>query len=396
MGQPPPFTEMLSRLVHEPSVSCTNPEYDLSNLAVIELLANWFEDLGFATEITPLPGQPHKANLIAHAGPVRERLNANDNSSAGLLLAGHTDTVPCDPNRWTSDPFTTSNRDDRFYGLGTCDMKGFFGIVLDALRERPLRNLQQPLTIVATSDEESSMAGARLIQEGAMVRAQAAVIVEPTNLQPIYAHKGIMMLAVRLTGRSGHSSNPALGCNALDAMHWVMGELLEFRHALAQDHQHPGFEVDVPTLNLGCMHAGDNPNRICGHAELQIDLRLLPGMAAEVVIDALRRRLETISQRCATTLELVPLYPPVPALETTRDALLVQHLERISGRSPGTVAYGTEGPFFHALGMDTVIFGPGSIDQAHQPNEYLAHDQVNPAVNMIGSLIDQYCGTNSQ
>ena len=179
-------------------------------------------------------------------------------------------------------------------------------------------------------------------------------------------------------------------------MHWVMGELLEFRHALAQDHQHPGFEVDVPTLNLGCMHAGDNPNRICGHAELQIDLRLLPGMAAEVVIDALRRRLETISQRCATTLELVPLYPPVPALETTRDALLVQHLERISGRSPGTVAYGTEGPFFHALGMDTVIFGPGSIDQAHQPNEYLAHDQVNPAVNMIGSLIDQYCGTNSQ
>ena len=201
------------------------------------------------------------------------------------------------------------------------------------------------------------------------------------------------MLAIRLGGSSGHSSNPALGCNALDAMHSVMGELLAFRTDLAAKHQHPGFEVATPTLNLGCMHAGDNPNRICGSAELQIDLRLLPGMETQRVIEQLRARLTPISDRCETTLDMGPLFPPVPPLATSRDSELVTRLHKISGREPGTVAYGTEGPFFNALGIDTVIFGPGSIDQAHQPDEYLAHDQIAPAVSMIGALIDQYCGS---
>ena len=395
MGQPPPFTEMLTKLIKEPSVSCINPDYDRSNLRVIELLANWLDDLGFQTELTPLPDQPHKANLIARAGPNTERRCATDTTNAGLVLAGHTDTVPCDPNRWQFDPFQATDANDRFYGLGSCDMKGFFGIVLDALRNRPLRELKQPLTIVATSDEESSMAGARLILDSAAVQARAAVIGEPTSLQPIYAHKGMMMLAIRLRGRSGHSSNPALGANALDAMHSVMGELLAFRTELAARHQHPGFEVEVPTLNLGCMHAGDNPNRICSSAELQIDLRLLPGMDTTAILEQLHARLERISKRCETTLTMGPLFPPVPALDTAPGAELVQVLESIAGRKAGTVAYGTEGPFFRALGIETVIFGPGSIDQAHQPDEYLAHEQITPAVTMIGKIIDHYCGTGA-
>ena len=199
-----------------------------------------------------------------------------------------------------------------------------------------------------------------------------------------------MMMSITLQGASGHSSNPELGRNALDAMHAVMSELIAFRTELGNKWQNPGFEVQVPTLNLGCMHAGDNPNRICDHAELQIDLRLLPGMDINDTYSELKQRVGAVAERFGTPLS-VKRFTDVPAFETPVDASLVKYLEATTGNSAGTVAYGTEGPFFNALGMETVVFGPGSIDQAHQPNEYLDHDQIKPAVNVLSNLIAHYC-----
>ena len=278
-GSLPDVEQMLATLVSTPSVSSTNAQYDRSNLDVINHLANWLDNMGFQTTVQPVPETPGKANLIATIGP-----NSHDDPAGpaeGLVLAGHTDTVPCNEAQWQREPFALTSADDRFYGLGSCDMKGFFPLALHALARHDLSTLKHPVTVVATSDEESSMAGARYLRKSRSVAARACVIGEPTSLQPIYGHKGIMMLSIKLQGASGHSSNPELGCNALDAMHAVMSELIAFRSELAQQWQNPGFEVQVPTLNLGCMRAGDNPNRICDHAELQIDLRLLPGMNIE-------------------------------------------------------------------------------------------------------------------
>jgi acetylornithine deacetylase len=235
------------------------------------------------------------------------------------------------------------------------------------------------------------MAGARHLVETGEPRAEFAIIGEPTDLQPIYAHKGIMMLAIRLRGSSGHSSNPELGRNALDAMHDVMGELLAFRAQLADAYQNPGFEVTIPTMNLGCLQAGDNPNRICEHAELQIDLRILPGMDSDQTFAELSSRLEGVASRHGTPVEVVAFYPPVPPFETPRDSGLVRTMEAISGKAAGTVAFGTEGPFLQSLGMETVIFGPGSIDQAHQPDEYLALGHIDPAIGMLSRAIEKYC-----
>ena len=299
--------------------------------------------------------------------------------------------MPYDATRWNHDPFTLCEENDRFYGLGTCDMKGFFPIVLQALTQLDTNKLTKPLTIVATSDEESSMAGARHLLASGKPRAEFAIIGEPTSLRPIYAHKGIAFLTISLKGRSGHSSNPDLGCNALDAMHTVMGELIRFREALAERHQNPAFDVHIPTLNLGCMHAGDSPNRICSTAALQIDLRLLPGMDTDATLDQLRDDLEQVLCDCDAELTIQPHYPPVPPFESNPQGQLVNTLAEFTGQAPGTVAFGTEGHFLQSLGMETVVCGPGSIDQAHQPDEYISRGQIATADTVFGKVVHQYC-----
>ena len=377
----PNLLSMMQSLIGTPSVSCTSAALDQSNIGVIEELATWLESLGFTATVQRLPNTPGKANLIATIG----------RGPGGLVLAGHTDTVPYDDRRWAQDPFALTERDGRLYGLGTCDMKGFFPIAIEAARQFADAKWKAPLTIVATSDEESSMAGARALAESNIPKAQFAVIGEPTDLKPIFAHKGFMMLKISLQGASGHSSDPELGHNALDAMHCVMSELLAFRAQLSATHRNPAFEVSVPTLNLGCLNAGDNPNRICDHADLQIDLRLLPGMDTDATIAALEIRLARSAEAHGTTIKTTPMSPPVKPFATPSDGKLVRALERLSGTSAGTVAFGTEGPFLQELGMETVIFGPGSIDQAHQPNEFLAVDRIRPAVDVLSQLIAEVC-----
>ena len=384
----PRTREMFRTLVGEPSVSCNVAAHDQSNLRVIGHLATWLEDLGFAAEVLPLPDAPGKANLIATLAPAEP---GEDGSPEGLVLSGHTDTVPCNESLWSRDPFALTEAGDRFYGLGTCDMKGFFPVALDAARRFAERRLAHPLTIVATSDEESSMAGARYLESLGRPKARAAVIGEPTSLRPIHAHKGIMLLSIKLTGKSGHSSNPARGSNALDAMHAAMGELVAFRKELAGLYENTAFEVSVPTLNLGCLHAGDSPNRICETAELQIDLRSLPGMDHAPIRDEMASRLDGVAANTGTSICLSYLSPPLPPYETPSDGPLVGLLERLSGKRAGTVAFGTEAPFLRALGMETVVFGPGSIDQAHQPDEYLDASCIAPATDALSALIEAYC-----
>ena len=381
----PSFPDMLTQLVAAPSVSSTSPDIDRSNLRVIEHLANWLNDLGFRTDIMPLPNRPDKANLIATLGG-----EVND-GMGGLVLAGHTDTVPFDEALWQSDPFTVKDHQDRYYGLGSCDMKGFFPVAIEAAATFTQQKLSAPLTIVATSDEESSMAGSRYLLECGKPKADYAIIGEPTAMQPIFAHKGISMMTIKLEGASGHSSDPSLGANALDAMHCVMSELIALRKELAASHQNAAFAVNVPTMNLGCMRAGDNPNRICGHAELQIDLRLLPGMDSEEVHAALERRIKAVVANTGVSLQLHKAYPPIPPFQSNPDGELLGMLSRLSGNQPGTVAFGTEAHFMQTLGMETVVWGPGSIDQAHQPNEYLDTAQLSPATDTLRQVIQKFC-----
>ncbi|MEJ2693356.1 MAG: acetylornithine deacetylase [Candidatus Thiodiazotropha sp.] len=374
--KPPPFIDMLRALIAAPSVSSVNPAWDMSNVQVIELLEGWLSSLGFKTEI-----YPGKSNLIASAG----------SGEHGLLLSGHSDTVPFDADKWSSDPLAVSEKEGRLYGVGTADMKAFFAVVIEAIRELPLNRLKHPLTILATADEESSMCGAKSLLDLHRRLGRHAVIGEPTSLKPVHMHKGISMESIRLTGKAGHSSDPSLGINALDGMHRVLGEVIEWREELQRRYRNPAFAVQVPTLNLGHIHGGDNPNRICGHCELQFDLRPLPGMQLETLRGELRERLDRLLAGSGLQWEQIPVFDGIPAMETPRDTAIVQATEALTGVEAGAVAFGTEGPYLNELGLQTVICGPGNIDQAHQPDEYLPLEHIHPAINLIQSLVRQFC-----
>jgi len=378
----PDTLSMMRDLIARPSVSCTDPHFDQSNLEVIHLLAGWLETLGFRIEIETVAER--KANLIATLGDA-----GNPN---GLVLSGHTDTVPYDLERWTFDPFAATERDHRLYGLGSADMKSFFALAIAAARRYSAKDLRQPLTILATADEESSMCGVKALVEEQKRLGRYAVIGEPTSLQPIRVHKGVMLESIRVRGQSGHSSDPALGANAIDGMYAVLTELLAFRAELQSRYRNPVFKVDYPTLNLGSIHGGDNPNRICAHCETQIDIRPLPGMDLEELHQTLVSRLEpALAASPRLSLEIQKLFDGLPPFETPADAEIIRTCEQLSGKPATSAAFGTEAPFLSRLGLETVVMGPGNIEQAHQPDEYLALDQIQPTIDLLSRLIERFC-----
>jgi len=377
----PPLLTMMNELLSEISVSSTSAQWDTGNRRVIDKLAGWLTTLGFRCEVLPLAGKRDKANLIATLG----------SGPGGLVLSGHTDTVPFNESLWQSNPLALSERDHRLYGLGATDMKGFFPIAIEAAKAFLDQPLQQPLIILATADEESSMDGARALAAQGAPRARYAIIGEPTDLKPIRMHKGMMMEAITVEGRAGHSSNPLLGNNALEAMQIVMTDLLTFRSELQQRYNNSAFEVAVPTLNLGCIHGGDNPNRICGQCELHFDLRALPGMDNADLQREIGNRLKPLAQRLQVNISLRSLINTLAPFEQSEDSELVKVAQQLTGHSAGSVAYATEGPLLQQLGWETIVMGPGSIDQAHQPDEYMPLDQVQPAIDLLQQFIRHFC-----
>jgi acetylornithine deacetylase len=378
----PPLEQMIRQLVAIPSVSSLQPALDQGNGAVCAQLADWLEPLGFRVELKPVPGMPGKLNLVARSGPGED----------GLVLAGHTDTVPCDAALWQSDPFGGELRDGRLYGLGSADMKSFLAVAAHAAARVDLRRLERPLVILGTADEESGMGGAKaLVAEGERLGARV-LVGEPTSLQPIDRHKGVLMERIRITGRSGHASNPAAGLNAIDGAMAAIRALQAFRARLAAELPELGFPVPGPTLNLGAIRGGDNPNRICASCELDVDLRLVPGMTTASARAGLRAAVTEALAGSGFGLEFAALFAGVDPLAPGERRELAVACEHASGHACGAVNFGTEGPLFQQLGMEVVVCGPGEIAVAHQPDESIALAEAARAVEMVEGLVRRFCG----
>lgn len=375
----PSFKDQFAALIAAPSVSCTQAHWDQSNRPVIDLLSSWLGDLGFACDVQEVT--PGKFNLLASYGT----------GPGGLVLAGHSDTVPFDAALWQTDPLKLTEVDGRWVGLGSCDMKGFFALIIEAVQPLLEQRFQQPLLILATCDEESSMSGARALAQAGRPLGRAAVIGEPTGLKPIRLHKGIMMERIDILGQSGHSSDPSLGHSALEAMQDVMLELRVLRSQWQHEFHNPQFTMPLPTLNFGCIHGGDNPNRICGQCSLEFDLRPLPGMQPEALRAVIRQKLRPLAEQHQVKIDYAPLFPSVPPFEQQADAELVRVAERLTGHTATSVAFATEAPYLQQLGCETLVLGPGDIDCAHQPGEYLDMSRLQPTVRLLQQLIEHYC-----
>jgi len=379
----PTLRTMLQGLIATPSVSSIRPAWNQSNRPLLELLASWLCDAGFRVELLDIPGQPDKANLAATLGE----------GPGGLVLSGHTDTVPFDAPLWQHDPLKLSEDGGRLYGLGTADMKSFLGIAIEAARGLSAAALKRPLIILATADEESAMHGARALVEAGRPLGRYAVIGEPTGMQVIEGHKGCCEYTTEFQGLEGHGSAPHRGVNAVSAAVRYAARLMELSEAL-KDRAPEWSQFDPPftTVNLGRIGGGSAHNVIAGQASLDWEMRpvhtpdgtfvkseidwfadtvLLPEMRA-IHADAAIRRL-TVGE--------------VAGLEPTRANEARDIVAELTGANGAElVAFGTEAGLFQAMGMDCIVCGPGSIEQAHKPDEYLAVDQLSACLDMLEGL----------
>ncbi|ABY69657.1 acetylornithine deacetylase [Actinobacillus pleuropneumoniae serovar 3 str. JL03] len=374
------FIERYRNLIALPTISSLEAAEDQSNKQLIELLATWLADFGFKTEIIRVEGSRDKYNLLATYGE----------GEGGLLLAGHTDTVPFDEGKWTFNPFTLTEQDGKFYGLGTADMKGFFAFIVDVVSQIDLNKLTKPLRILATADEETTMLGARTFAQHTHIRPDCAIIGEPTSLKPIRAHKGHVGEAVRITGKSGHSSNPDRGINAIELMHQATGYLMNMRNQLREKYHNDLFKVPYPTMNFGNIHGGDAINRICACCELQFDMRPLPNLPVEDLYAMVNENLKPMLEQYSDLIEIRHLHDGIPGYECEHSAQVVQVVEKLLGEKCDAVNYCTEAPFIQQL-CPTLVLGPGSIEQAHQPNEFLETKFIEPTRELLTKMILHFC-----
>ncbi|WP_298774468.1 acetylornithine deacetylase [uncultured Shewanella sp.] len=377
----PDIKTTFSQLIATPSISALEAEFDMSNKKVIDLLSNWFSDAGFKCQTQAVTDSRDKHNFLAQIGQ----------GTGGLLLAGHTDTVPFDEGRWSQDPFTLTEKNDRWYGLGTCDMKGFFALVLEAIKEVPLDKLKRPIYILASADEETTMNGAKAFAKAKSIAPDYAIIGEPTSLKPVYMHKGHLTQGIRVTGRSGHSSDPSKGLNAIEVMHLVISQLLKLKQFLSENYHESAFSVPHPTMNFGHVHGGDAANRICGCCDLHIDLRPTPCVSIEELEQLVIQYLAPVCNQYPGAIEIAPLYPASESFAGKLDDPWTQIVAKLSNNQAEVVNYATEAPYIKQLGCQTLVLGPGSIDQAHQPDEYLDVDYISRTKELIKNLIYHAC-----
>ncbi|WP_158117082.1 acetylornithine deacetylase [Vibrio cincinnatiensis] len=374
----PSFLEVYEGLISTSSISSTDPKWDQGNEQVITKLADWLTALGFKVEVSEIA--PGKYNLLGKKGE----------GEGGLLLSGHSDTVPFDEGRWNFNPHALTEANNRFYGLGTADMKGFFAFIFEAVKTLDWSQQKKPLYVLATCDEETTMLGARHFTQHPSCQPDYCIIGEPTSLVPVYGHKGHVANAIRVTGQSGHSSNPALGINAIEIMYEVMFALMQLRDKLIKEYRHPGFDIPHPTLNLGHIHGGDSPNRICGCCELHYDVRPLPGISLDGLDNLLRGALKEVQDKWPGRIAIEPLHEAIPGYECPHDHPFIHGVSELCQQPAQTVNYCTEAPFLQQL-CPTLVLGPGSIDQAHQPDEFLAFEFIEPTIHILCQAMRKYC-----
>ena len=376
----PTFAERLREIVSLNSISSEEPELDQSNESVIRCLERWLRELGFDVTLIKVKEKPLKYDLLARLGE----------GDGGLLLSGHTDTVPADPASWKSDPLSLTETEDRYTGLGSIDMKGFFAFAADAAASFSGKKLREPLYILATSDEETTMNGAKAFMEQASIRPRAVIIGEPTSLTPVYKHKGYMAFRVIAHGRRAHSSNPAEGINAIEIMHRAIAGIMKFRDSLKK-FRSSDFKVPEPTLNIGIIRGGDSPNSVPDTCVMQFDVRPTELTPVDFIEKEVRKAIAQSAGEYSGSIEIEDLYPPLPAFGGGKDQPVVRKLAELSGNEPVTVGYATEAGLLSALTQNTVVFGAGSISNAHQPDEYLLKEEIGPMSRILREIISLIC-----
>ena len=372
--------DLLERLIAYPTVSSD------SNLEMISELAQRLEDCG--ANVAQFRDETGcKSNLFATIGPDAE---------GGIVLSGHTDVVPVTDQDWSGDPFEMSERAGRLYGRGTCDMKGFVAAASVMAAEYSAMQLRRPVHFAFTYDEEVGCLGARALVpelERRGIRPDLAIIGEPTMLRVIEGHKGCYEYTTRFTGLEGHGSDPERGVNAAEVAARYVMRLMELRDELMRRADPTSrFQPPCTTLNIGAIRGGVAHNVIAGKAEVDWEMRPVQLDDAAYVKSEVRRFVEDDLLPAMRAVHpgadiVTEVIGEVVGLEVTEDNAARDLLAGLLGaNSADVVPFGTEAGLFQQMGMSVVVCGPGSIEQAHKPDEYLSIDQLAGCLDMLEQL----------
>ena len=369
--------DILDRLIGFDTVSAR------SNIALIDFVQNFLSQRGFRVARFSDPDEP-KAGLFAEIGPEADR---------GVVLSAHSDVVPVEGQTWTRPPFALSREGDRLFGRGTTDMKGFVASMLSAADRASGLSLNEPFKLVLSYDEEVGCTGiARMMPwlEPRLGRPRAAIVGEPTNLQVATGHKGKRGYLATITGEAGHSALAPRFVNAVN----VATDFVSALAGLQQDLVETGardeaYDIPYSTVHVGKLYGGRALNIVPDHAEVTFEFRHL----AQDDPDALQKRIESVADRVSQrygTEQRIALEPlaSYPGLETSPDAKVVAGVEALAQNGRTKVAFGTEAGFFDALGIPTVVCGPGNMEgQGHKADEFIELSELVACDRMLERLI---------
>jgi acetylornithine deacetylase len=364
--------EILATLIAFPTVVGT------PNGAIVDWIRDYCQAAG--AEVTVLPGpEGDRSNLFVTIGP-RER--------RGYIISGHMDVVPAGEPEWSSDPFVLRRDGDRFYGRGATDMKGFLACVLAALPGLAATSLRQPVHLAFSYDEEAGCRGVpHLITAlpSLCEKPLGAIVGEPSRMQPVCAHKGKAAARLEVIGRSGHSSRPDLGLNAVHAVAGVITHAVAYGQTFSEGPFDHNFEPPHSTLQVGVISGGQTVNIIPDRCTADIEVRAVPGVSPTSLLEPVKARLFALRDSgFEVAWHELSSYP---ALAPVEESGLTALLAELTGQEPLTaVSYGTEAGLYQQAGINAIICGPGEIGRAHRPNEYIETGELAACRKMIEDL----------
>ncbi len=369
----------LQRLIACDSKSSDLKSEDRSNKALILFVKSVLEGCGYCCSVTEVVAG--KYNLYACLEP---------KLPCALLLSGHSDTVPASKELWHSDPLVLTSRNGRLHGLGCSDMKGALACFLSTACSQALLYKKSPesfagsLDLLFTCDEETSMAGARAFAEHSKRVAALCLVGEPTAGQPIIAHKGYAARILQVRGRSGHSSDPASGLNAIYGMAQAVCTLNSLAHNFARRSAAGGWSIPYTTLNCGMVEGGNCINQICDRAQLSFEIRPLEALLPQEIDGLVLNALSSIKEQ-GFDLKLSTPYADIPCLEQEESALLKQ-VAGLCGKPCLKVNYCTEASLLKQVCSQVAVLGPGDIARAHQADEYILPAELAEYNVLLGQI----------
>ena len=372
--------EILGELISFPTVSAD------SNLELIAYAADLLSEAGAALSISR-DETGAKANLFATLGP---------HVDGGIVLSGHTDVVPVDDQEWTGDPFVMDERGGLLYGRGTCDMKGFVAACLAMAPAYAKLDLKRPVHFAFTYDEETGCFGARALMAEiakADFRPSVAIIGEPTSMRVIEGHKGCYEYTTEFIGREGHGSQPDLGVNAVEYAVRYIGKLLDIgEHLKGRAPPQSRFDPPWTTIQVGRIAGGAARNVIAGRCEVEWEMRPVQDTDVSFVKSDIEAYVDGVLKPAMKAVSpgadvITHTIGEVEGLQVASESEARDIVSELTGADEAdVVAFGTEAGLFQAAGMSAVICGPGSIEQAHKPDEYIALDQLQACLDMLERL----------